>query len=135
MKLIDSFIIQTEPNIKLVFDLPKHNEEGWLEKYQVSVVSAGMSAKIEAANPPYGDSPYKLFEHMADNWDGWDGEKNWGAMEGEFILSATFAKTGHMTLTVTLLEAYNLWSVIAKFDIEAGQIEALAKKAKRFFGC
>jgi hypothetical protein len=129
MKTIDSFTIQTEPNIKLLFDSPEYNQEGLLEKYQVSIFSKGLSVKLKADNPPYGHSPYKLFEQIANDWRGWNGEKGWGAMEGEYSLTATFAKTGHITL-----EEYNLWTVTAKIDIEAGQIENLAKKAKKFFG-
>jgi hypothetical protein len=134
MNRAESFSIESQPNLKLIFDQPKHNNDGWLESYQVSVISPGLTAKIRAENPPYGHSPVKLFEQMANDWDGWDGEKSWGAMEGEYNLVATSSKTGHITLSAEL-EIYNTWSTTAHVDIEAGQLETIAKKAKRFFGC
>jgi hypothetical protein len=102
MNRVESFSIESQPNLKLIFDQPKHNNDGWLESYQVSVISPGLTAKIRAENPPYGPSPVKLFEQMANDWDGWDGEKSWGAMEGEYNLVATSSKTGHVTLSAEL---------------------------------
>jgi hypothetical protein len=131
---IEVFTIQNNPRAKLFFDSPRYGAEGLLEKYDISILFSGMSAKIEVENPPYGHSPYSFFEQMSNNWDGWEGEKGWTAMEGECELTATYIRTGSVSFVASIY-TYDLWSVTAKINIEAGQLERLSQDAKSFFGC
>jgi hypothetical protein len=39
-----------------------------------------------------------LFVEMAKNWTGWEGVKNWDAIEDDFSLSCTSDRLGHLRL-------------------------------------
>jgi hypothetical protein len=92
-----------------------------------------MSMSVE--NPPYGKSPAEFFQDLANHWSGWQEEKTWGAMEGEYSIEASMSKTGHASIRFNTNVYYSPgeWVAIASVDIEAGQLERLAKKAKLFF--
>jgi hypothetical protein len=78
-----------------------------------------------------------LFQDMAANWQGWNGKKVWASIEGEFSLSCTHDKLGHITIDVMMNEDFGsreTWNLRASLVIEAGQLEAIAAHAKEFFG-
>jgi hypothetical protein len=79
--------------------------------------------------------PTKLFVDIAREWSGWKGEKKWGALEGEYNLSATCDSLGHITLKVGMMpNAYPpVWSAIVSLVIEAGQLDKLAREVETFF--
>lgn len=93
----------------------------------------GINAYINVENPPFGNSPYSLFEEMKREWAGWQDRKTWTAAEGECSLSATHDATGHVTLTPEIENRKSYWKATADFIIEAGQLNAIASKAKTFF--
>lgn len=126
--------IGNDLDAQLVLDKPKFRADGWLSSYRVSLRSSKMNAEVIVDNAPYGDTPVEFFETLNDNWKGWEGEKSWGALEGEYWLSATISKTGHVTLTACLNVNPYLWTAAAKLDIEAGQLEVLKNRVRRFFG-
>jgi hypothetical protein len=95
----------------------------------------GFSGEIEVQNPPYGMSPAALFNQVAEEWSGWKGEKGWGAIEGEFNLSATCDSLGHVTFVVELNPNGHppCWSANLSLVVDAGQLEGLSNAAKLFF--
>ncbi|MBE9040264.1 hypothetical protein IQ235_05590 [Oscillatoriales cyanobacterium LEGE 11467] len=78
-----------------------------------------------------------LFLEMAENWQGWEGVKTWGATEDDFSLSCTSDKLGHISIAGTLVErnAPECWSASVKFNVkvEAGQLEQIAYEVRRLF--
>jgi Family of unknown function (DUF6228) len=82
-----------------------------------------------------GERLASLFEEMAENWKGWEGVKIWDAIEGDFSLSCTGDKLGHITIKVKLVgrNPPQLWSVEFDMEIEAGQLETIAKETKLLF--
>lgn len=76
-----------------------------------------------------------LFVEMAENWRGWEGAKNWDAIEDDFSLSCISDKLGHITLEVELVgrDASELWSAKFNVDVEAGQLEKIANEIKELF--
>lgn len=76
-----------------------------------------------------------LFLEMAKNWTGWDGAKTWNATEGDFNLSCTSDKLGHIGLNAELVgrDAPELWSVEFKIEMEAGQLEKIANEMMALF--
>jgi hypothetical protein len=79
-----------------------------------------------------------LFIEMAENWTGWEGAKIWDAIEGDFSLSCTCDKLGHITLKVALVErdTPELWSARFNVEVEAGQLEKIANEMNKLFsGC
>ncbi|NEQ48099.1 MAG: hypothetical protein F6K00_33025 [Leptolyngbya sp. SIOISBB] len=77
-----------------------------------------------------------LFLEMAENWKGWEGTKIWDAIEGDFSLSCTSDKLGHVTLRVKLVErdTPELWSAEFNVEVEAGQLEKISNDMRLLFG-
>ncbi|UTW05160.1 hypothetical protein KDX31_09270 [Amphritea atlantica] len=134
-EFVDNFEILNGPDLKVVFTGPKFSDDGWLESYMFTIAGNGIEASIRVDNPPYGHSPYVLFEQMNNEWSGWKEPKGWGAMEGEYNLRATYEPRGHILLSAEIVNLSGSWSTIASIDIEAGELESLARRAKAFFGC
>ena len=89
----------------------------------------------EVENPPYGRSPSQLFCDIAEEWAGFKGRKEWGAIDGEYTLSASADACGHVTLLVEILPSYATpcWSGELTVEIDAGQLERIANDAREFF--
>lgn len=132
---MDKLVIKSEREVSLTFHSRRFNAESWLEHYCITANARNFNASIEVENPPYGMSPAEFFERIAAEWSGWKGAKEWGAIEGEYNLSATCDSLGHITLEVEInRNGYPLcWPGILSLIIEAGQLEKLARDAKAFF--
>jgi hypothetical protein len=132
---MEEFVIQSEREVSLTFHSRKFGADGWLESYSITAAAKNASASLHVENPPYGLSPADFFQKLAESWAGWKGEKTWGALEGEYNLVASTDLTGHITLAVELNPSSNppCFSGVLSLIVEAGQLEALAGKAKIFF--
>ena len=96
-----------------------------------------VAPSLHAAASVYVHGPLglaRLFEDMARDWKGWSGAKEWSSLEGELTLRCTQDALGHVALQASLQQsAYpSAWKVEAVIAIEAGQLERLAKLARRF---
>lgn len=126
--------IRSDNEITVEFHSPEINSEGWLEYYSITLSGRAMNSTIRVFNAPYGESPSDYFDLLANNWQGWEGEKNWAALEGEYQMSATSDNLGHITL-ITKIWSSNwepCWSSEVAIIIEAGQLEAIANEFKNF---
>lgn len=76
-----------------------------------------------------------LFLEMAENWTGWEGAKNWASIVGDFSLSCTSDKLGHIAFEVKLVgrDASESWSARFNVAVEAGQLEEIANEIKKLF--
>mgnify|MGYP006141788917 FL=1 len=126
--------ISSDNEISVEFHSPELNSEGWLEYYSLSLSGRAMNSTIRVCNSPYGESPSEFFSMLAANWQGWKGEKEWAALEGEYKMSAKSDSTGHITLTIKVWSGNwePFWSSEVVMLIEAGQLEAIAHESKRF---
>jgi hypothetical protein len=77
-----------------------------------------------------------MFVYMADSWKGWTEELSWLTLEGDFEISATSDKLGHVKLCISINneDTYEPFALKAYINIEAGQLDEIAKKMKAFFG-
>lgn len=86
----------------------------------------------------YTDSVYlvQLFECIAANWKGWDGEKKWSSIESDLMLTATSDNLGHITLEVAIFKNHpdNDWNISAPVHLDAGSLDKIAKDVATFFG-
>ena len=132
---MDEFVIRSEMEAKITFDSRQFDNSGWLTSYVISIEARGFRAKREVENLPYGSSPSRLFCDLAKDWAGFKGKKEWGAIEGEFNLSASADAIGHVTLVAEILPTYAMpcWSAEVSIEIDAGQLERIASDAKEFF--
>jgi len=132
---MDKIELKSEKEISATFHSPETNAEGSLEYYSVTISGRAMEATVQAESSPYGTNPADFFEQIAGEWQGWSGEKEWGAMEGEFSLEAMADSTGHIELTIKLQPNFYspCWSAAVTLIIEAEQLEGIARKFKSFF--
>jgi len=75
-----------------------------------------------------------LFDDMAADWRGWEGEKQWSSVEDDFTLSCTSNAQGVVAMTATLKGPYHEgeWCVQAVIHVQADQLGELAAKVRRF---
>jgi Family of unknown function (DUF6228) len=78
--------------------------------------------------PNFGD----FFSSLAKDWKGWDGERSWATLEGEFELAATSDRLGHIQLRFFLRPAYTglHWELRGALELEAGQLDSIAQEAR-----
>ena len=92
------------------------------------------SARVYAFDPTDNGLP-RFFDYLAADWRGWDGTRTWSSLEGEFELSCEHDRVGHVT-TTAILHSNPLghgWSGQIRFNIPAGELEAIATGVTRFF--
>lgn len=77
----------------------------------------------------------RLFESMAQDWRGWNGERHWASIEGDFDITATSDNLGHIRLDVVILNnnPEDDWQVNAPIYLDAGGLDRLATEIHRFF--
>lgn len=76
-----------------------------------------------------------LFRSMALDWKGWDGERRWSSVEGEFTVAGTSDRLGHIKLALRFVqfEGREPWKAEPVLNVEAGQLDAIAENVRRFF--
>ena len=107
-----------------------------LEKFTVELTDCQLSATADVWAGYTHSAPVCLFEEMAERWTGWKDRLTWQSLEGELKLECSHDGLGHIQVRVTL------WSGCMPFDwkaevtvnTEAGQLDKLARDARRFFG-
>ena len=105
-----------------------------VEYFRVSLKDKDIAASSARV---YIYEPHSLASHFAElaaNWEGWEGVKQWHSVEGDFALSCTSDRLGHIAVGVTLKSgAYeDDWCVKAVIHVEAGSLEEIAAKVKQF---
>jgi Family of unknown function (DUF6228) len=75
-----------------------------------------------------------FFRRIADDWRGWDGERDWASIEGLFDLTATHDGRGHIALRVRLRSGLydEDWNVGGVIWLDAGGLSDLAREAAAF---
>lgn len=106
------------------------NEES--SKFVASVTGAPFIGEV-ATTTYFVGSPSLLFRDMADNWQGWKGDKVWGALDGELTLTATATSLGCVTLIVEMTERAGAFRLQATLGLEAGQLETISKRVESLF--
>jgi len=131
---MDTLALQ-EGKFGVTFCQPSRDSEGWVESFVVHIVEPGLSATARVDNSRFIPGPETLFRDLAENWQGWNGEKTWNALERELALSATSDLLGHVTIRVQLQPTAGPdgWRVFSYAYLEAGQLETLSARASKFF--
>lgn len=106
------------------------------DEFHASLTSPEFSGtvKVWAYTDAHGIA--NLFESMAENWRGWNGEKKWASIEGEFAIACIHDKLGHITLNIEMHQDFGseeTWRLKGNLVVDAGQLEAISKDAKMFF--
>jgi hypothetical protein len=105
-----------------------------VEYLRVSVEDRDIAA---SSSRVYIHEPHDLaafFDELVAHWKGWEGEKHWDSVEGDFALSCVADGLGHVALQVTLKSGLyeDDWCVKAVIQVDAGQLKDVAAKVKAF---
>jgi len=109
----------------------KHTDDHGLEYFRVTAAGPAFSGALRVYAYMSSGLP-ALFEEFARNWRGFDGEKSWSSLEGEFSLRASVDKLGHTWLGFILHERDHGWKLEGGLLLEAGQLEHIARDVRRF---
>ena len=103
----------------------------------VKLTGPGLSATRRLSMvPELEESPPPLFAEMAERWRGWEGELCWSPRDGGLTLRCSQDHSGHVSIRITL-DRGSLdqdWVVQSTVMTEAGQLDAITRSAKTFFG-
>ena len=77
----------------------------------------------------------ELFEYMAREWKGWDGEISWASPEGDFSLIAVSDKKGHISLKLRLSQTDDSepWQADVTLNLESGLMNNASHQIRDFF--
>ncbi len=123
-------IKSTNNRIQLVFSNFRRDN---LESFDVEIKGLNICGKTRALLEANG-SPVAFFRYLAEHWNGWKGTKTWNSSEKELTLEVTRDSTGHLKLIVSILNGglYD-WKLSGILELEAGQLEEIARQIKVFF--
>ncbi|UUD63571.1 hypothetical protein D16iCDA_18110 [Pseudomonas seleniipraecipitans] len=123
-------IHSTESGNTLIFD----DVQG--DYFSACFSSSAQSVKREvwAYTDAYGLA--NLFEYLASHELPWQTSEKWESIEGEFMLEATCNSRGIVNFKVSIsnLGITEPWKFEGNVCTELGQLPALAKSARQFFG-
>lgn len=77
-----------------------------------------------------------FFQELSSYRNPWQGTRMWAALEGEFEISATCTKLGHVIFFVKFagqLGDTEEWKAQVRLETELGQLEKFARDANAFF--
>jgi hypothetical protein len=107
------------------------------EDFQVEVRLSG--GGVEAADRVYDHLPERwteLFDGMARDWRGWEGQRSVASLEGQLEVSCASDGRGHVSMRVEMrgdpMDAD--WRAAETIRLEAGQLDELARQARAYFG-
>jgi Family of unknown function (DUF6228) len=104
------------------------------ESFVASLESAHFNGHVVVSTYHSGP-PSLLFDGMAREWSGWDGKKEWAALEGELRITASSDHTGHIAVIVIMRNYCDPadWCLQATLELEAGQLEEWARAVRKVF--
>lgn len=110
------------------------NQPAGQEYFCVTIKSKNLFSFTDVyAFDPFDSNLVRFFENLAENWKGFEGEKEWSSLEGEFSLNCTSDSLGHFALEVTIRNNEDTRYASKTIFIESGQLEKVALEARNFF--
>ena len=100
-----------------------------------SIEGDGPQASVRVWGYTDCDLLVDLFESVARDWRGWQGERAWASIEGEFRIGVSTNSTGKVTIAVQLScdDGEDNWRLTIPVFSEAGQLEGIARQVATFF--
>lgn len=107
-----------------------------IASFWVRVSDNNLSAATQVYAGYAPSHPASLFADMAARWSGWPDVLVWESLESELAMSCFHGRQGHIAIRVALRSGWmeSDWRVEATVMTEAGQLEAIARRAASFFG-
>ncbi|HYV39939.1 MAG TPA: DUF6228 family protein [Gemmataceae bacterium] len=105
-----------------------------IDYFSVRVRDINLTASARVYH--YGPTLVCLFDEIAAEWRGWDESKMWESLEGELKLRCGNDRRGHITIQAQFRSGHydHDWFVQSAVIVEAGQLDDIARRARKFFG-
>ncbi len=135
---MDSFVLGSgDGSARLEFSDLERDHHGTADRLKATITDVGLVASARVVfNTHINDASAlaTMFEEIAGQWRGWDGTRQWQALESPFRLCFTHDGIGHIRAEVTLGSGFypEDWSVKACLILEPGALEELAPSFRRF---
>jgi hypothetical protein len=102
--------------------------------YRVTVESTPVRATLVVHEiQPHRWSEF--FADLASNWSGWNGARECESASSQIRLACSSDRRGHISARVCLRNDWpGDWRVEKTFELEAGQLEGIARRAREYFG-
>ena len=107
------------------------NPDGTIDYLTVTAELQGLHASKSVYDFDGWSGLLFFFEELALNWRGWDGDKNFDSLEGDFRLSAKH--DGHVRVTFELREfdRPTPWTATGELTLDPGEELAAAAESLR----
>ena len=132
--MVDSVTIKSSRNdYELTLSLPQPlGSRQPVEYLQVNLNGNQIAASSSKVYIYEASQLASFFSDLAVYWKGWEGEKQWQSVEGDFLLGCRSNSRGHVAVRVTLKSGpyEDDWSVTAIIHIDAGQLGEIASKVR-----
>lgn len=102
---------------------------------QLSDLRASTEVDLSHYNPkePLGRKLADLFDEMAAQWGGWNGEKRWAALESPVELSFVHDHVRSVTAHIKMSRDFrNPWEVRTTLLFEPGSMKGIARNVREF---
>lgn len=132
--MVTVVIKESESKYLEFFAPEKHHKLDQLEYFSVHYKSQAIDCVARVYAYDDGHRLASIFKEMARNWKGWNGKKQWAALEGEFEISCDITSTGKVTAHFFLTPGLDReWEVKSSVSFGAGELEVLSKHMTEFF--
>lgn len=101
--------------------------DGYVARVLMEIHDSGLDAYIDTTlsiPPADGGWDLALFvQGLADDWQGWSGERSWRSMGGEVFINARHDGRRQVTLAITLQgdPVTDGWTARTLLEVEAGE--------------
>ena len=104
--------------------------------FHVSIENPIFSGTVRAWGYTDAHGLVRLFDSLAKDWKGWNGNRDWETIEGEFKISCSHDGLGHIRMSVEIQQDFGSdepWKLKAGLIVDAMQLDQIAKDAKNLF--
>jgi len=106
------------------------------ERFHIELKGFEVSASADVWTNTDASALNNLFQDIGGLASPWQGERAWGSIEEDFVLSATCTSLGSVIFRVEIRGAQGTpeeWRVNAGLVVEFGQLEQIAMSSNVFF--
>jgi hypothetical protein len=118
------------PDARLSFSIEERLKEE--TQFVARVRDQHFSGEVVSSDYVVG-TPAVLFVEMANTWRGWEGSLAWADLEDSLRLEAKSNSVGQIQLTVEMRRFLPEAKLITNIQIDAGQLEQIAREMLALF--
>lgn len=143
----DAYVIAPPLGCRVVLHPPVDPfDDGYFHDLRVELHDDGLhaetSVRLEGPALRREDPPLVAFvQSLADDWQGWEGTREWASIESDLFVDARHDGRGHVAIGLTLKHPHGhdaaAWSARVVLSLEAGEeLTRLAADLRAFLsGC